>query len=349
VKQTIVTADRNAPPGATPGWLFSPWIDALGIANIAWPLYVLAQTGDGFSGQAGLHFWQIYFVTTPHRWITLFIVFLDRERLQRHRGLFLGIASGVVLLCLGLRLTTGALTCLLAVDYLWNAWHFASQHHGIYRIYGRSGPVVAATEQTIEKWAMRGFLLYVTLRVASATWTDTALEYHLRQWDWIVLLVPAWLLLRCLSRHRRTAEAATGADNPACRGRLESLRNMSQFLYLVSVLCLYLAMLWAVHERRLSLVLSLATAAALFHAIEYLTLVSWSMRQRNAALAGRLGALGYLAPRWGIALAAFVIILGAGGWLMDQRLVEEWLFLNVVVAFLHYAYDGIIWRRRANT
>ena len=39
--------------------------------------------------------------------------------------------------------------------------------------------------------------------------------------------------------------------------------------------------------------------------------------------------------------------LGAGGWLMDQRWLEVWLTLNVIVAFLHYAYDGVIWRRRA--
>jgi hypothetical protein len=32
---------------------------------------------------------------------------------------------------------------------------------------------------------------------------------------------------------------------------------------------------------------------------------------------------------------------------MNDWFVELWLFLNVVVAFLHYAYDGLIWRRRA--
>jgi hypothetical protein len=42
----------------------------------------------------------------------------------------------------------------------------------------------------------------------------------------------------------------------------------------------------------------------------------------------------------------FVLVLGAGGWLMDQRFIQAWLFVNVIVAFLHYAYDGLIWRRR---
>jgi hypothetical protein len=59
-----------------------------------------------------------------------------------------------------------------------------------------------------------------------------------------------------------------------------------------------------------------------------------------------MGVLGYLVPRWGLALTVFVVILGAGGWFMDQRYLEAWLTINVVVAFLHYAYDGLIWRRR---
>jgi hypothetical protein len=58
-----------------------------------------------------------------------------------------------------------------------------------------------------------------------------------------------------------------------------------------------------------------------------------------------MGLLGYLVPRWGLALALFILILGAGGWWFDTQFVEAWLFINVIVAFLHYAYDGLIWRR----
>jgi hypothetical protein len=312
--------------GRARGWLVGPWFDLIFVANVAWPLLLLAEFGDGFLGRTGLQFWQVYYVTTPHRWITLLIVFLDRERFGRHRGLFLGLAAAAVAVCLGVRLTTGALTCLLAVDYVWNAWHFASQHHGIYRIYTRvADPARAGHGPALEKWAMRGFLLYVTLRVASATWSNADWEALFRTCDWVVVVVPAWLVLRDLIRWR-----------PGAPGR---------FIYLISLSCLYLGLLWAVHERRLGLVLALATASALFHAVEYLALVSWSVRQRYAAAGGRMGLLGYLVPRWGIALGVFVLVIGAGGWLMDQRFLEAWLFLNVVVAFLHYAYDGVIWRR----
>jgi hypothetical protein len=320
---TDVTAIRVEPRG----WLVGPWFDALLVANLAWPLVALAPVSEVLGGHDGVAFWQLYYVTTPHRWITLALVFLDRERFAARRGLFVALAVAAVALVLGVRLTTGALTCLLAIDYVWNAWHFAAQHHGVYRIYGRLGQPAAMSSAPVEKWAMRGFLLYVILRVAGATSSAPALE-PLRTLDWVAVLVPVGLLLNRLLR------TTTGA-------------SPGGLLYLVSVSALYLSLLWAVHERRFGLVLALATASALFHALEYLALVSWSVKQRHAAVGERMGLLGLLAPRWGIGLATFVLILGAGGWLMDRHWLETWLALNVIVAFLHYAYDGVIWRRRA--
>ena len=49
---SAITAERRAPSassgkvGAAPGWLVGPWFDALFIANVAWPLLVLAFVGE---------------------------------------------------------------------------------------------------------------------------------------------------------------------------------------------------------------------------------------------------------------------------------------------------------------
>ncbi|MCI0701816.1 MAG: hypothetical protein L0241_12100 [Planctomycetia bacterium] len=328
------SAERSDPssPGGPTGpsrtWLVAPWVDLFFIANLAWPLLILVQLGESFEGRSGLQFWQVYYITTPHRWITLLLVFGDRDRFRQRRVAFVAVAGVVVAACLGVRLATGTLTCLLAVDYIWNAWHFAAQHHGIYRIYDRMAEPTRTRGVVLEKWTMRLFLLYVILRVASATWSEAEVERWLRIGDWFAVLVPVWLVLRDLTR-----------SGTSSRGRTA---------YLVSVCVLYTALLGAVHERWLTLVLCLATASALFHAVEYLALVSWSVRQRHSGSANQMGFLGLLAARWGIALAVFVIILGAGGWLLDQQYIETWLTINVVVAFLHYAYDGMIWRRRAS-
>jgi hypothetical protein len=317
-----------SPNGKAGGWLVGPWFDLFFIANLAWPLLFLIQFGDGFAGRDSLRFWQLYYITTPHRWITLLIVFADRDRFLQRRTAFLTLAACAIVLCVGVRLSTGALTCLLAIDYVWNAWHFASQHHGIYRIYARRADPAPAPGQMLEKWSMRFFLLYVILRVASATWSDEAWENALGKCDWLAVLVPIWLVARDV--------------------RLSRAKSAARTSYLVSVGCLYVSLLWAVHERQLGLVLAMSTASALFHAVEYLALVSWSVRQRHSGAGSRMGILAHLVPRWGIALAVFVVVLGAGGWLIDQRYVETWLLINVIVAFLHYAYDGLIWRRRAS-
>ncbi|OWK47097.1 hypothetical protein [Fimbriiglobus ruber] len=313
----------TAPRSATRGWLFGPWFDLLFVANLAWPLIAFAQVGDDFGGRPGVQFWQLYYVTTPHRWITLFIVFFDRERFAQKRWTFLVLLVGVTVGCIGVRITTGALTCLLTIDYIWNAWHFAAQHHGVYRLYQRLGGVRPTAGVAVEKWVMRLFLLYVAVRVALATRPDAGLEETLWVVDWIAAALPGWLIFRAVTRQWSGA-----------RGGL---------VYLLSVSGLYLGLLWAVHERRLGLALSLATASALFHAIEYLSLVTWMVRRRHAS--GGTGLLAYFVPRWGATLVIFMTMLGAVGWLMDQRLVELWLLVNVVIAFLHYAYDGLIWRR----
>jgi hypothetical protein len=213
---------------------------------------------------------------------------------------------------------------LLTIDYLWNAWHFASQHHGVYRIYGRRVEPQAAARSGAEKWTMRLLLLYVIVRVAGATWRYVELEQALAIVDWVAWAGMIWLLVRDFS---------------------QLSHSWPRRLYLLSVLSLYAALLAAVHFQKPGLVLSLATASAVFHATEYLGLVTWSVKSREAALGGRMGLLGFAAARWGLVLAAYMLVLGMGGWLLQQHLLQPWLLLNVIVAFLHYAYDGLIWRR----
>jgi len=302
------------------------------IANVAWPLAIVWQLGDGFSGRDGLQFWQVYFLTTPHRWITLALVFFDREQFGRRRTAFLLIAVAVALFCLSVRITTGALTCLMTIDYVWNAWHFASQHHGIYRIYYRRAGAVEGRAAAptwvalgLEKWTMRLFLLYVILRVAVATWPYPTIEQSLFWIDWVSLVIPTGLLLRQIF----TAGQATGAK-----------------IYLGSVCALYVCLLGAVHFNDPALTLALATASAIFHATEYLALISWSMRGKRSIPAERMGILSFFLPRFGLMLAMFMLILGSFGWLLQKHWLQPWLVVNVIVAFLHYAYDGLIWRRR---
>lgn len=316
------------------GWLVNPWFDLLFIANVAWPLLLFVNTGDDLAVNGGVLFWQLYFVTTPHRWITLLLVFGDSDRLRSHGKLFGAIALAVVILCLGVRLSTGALTCLLAVDYLWNAWHFAAQHHGVSRIYQRRSQGNRTRCSPREKWIFRSFLLYVIFRVAGVAWSMPTVEPSLAIIDWLVALVPVYLLIRTFSRHVNLRQKRIGAG---C------------LVYQLSLYGLYLSLLGAAHYQKPALLLTLTTASALFHAIEYLAIVSWSVSRRGKDRTGNRELLTKAARNWGIVLGMFIVILGTGGWLMNKHLLELWLTVNLMVAFLHYSYDGIIWKRPRTT
>lgn len=308
------------------GWLVHPIFDLLLVANVLWPLLVWLGTSEGITRRDGLLFWQVYFITTPHRWITLFLVFGDRQRFNAKRWLFVGIGATALAVTLGVRIGTGGLTCLLAIDYLWNAWHFSAQHHGIAKLYSRRWSD-QPNEKAWEKWAFRLFLLYVIFRVAVSTGPSDQWNLALSQIDFFVLVIPAVLLSRAI------IAAKSGFDGG--------------IVYRASVFALFIGMLWAVHMNRPEMVLAFATASAMFHATEYLAIVGWSLQKKRNAENSALGLLGWIIPRWASLMIIFVMALGASGYWLDQRVQEAWLTINVAVAFLHYAYDGLIWRRTA--
>lgn len=304
-------------------WLIHPAVDLLFLVNILWPLMFFAGFANHLNGQSSLQFWQIYFVTTPHRWITLWLVFADSKRYAERSRVFLMVMAAIVLSCLFVRVTTGALTCLLAIDYIWNAWHFAAQHHGIYRLYERRANPEPGLGR-LHKWLFRLSLLYVIFRVAGWSWQFETLDESLHQFDYLV--------------------AGSLAVLSAWDWALHTPRSWGRSLYVTSVALLFVSLLAAVHYQRPDMVLALSTASALFHATEYLAIVSWNIHDRSRKQ--NVGGLMLrIAPIWLLFLGAFAVALGVGSWWIDQRWVNFWLMINVMVAFLHYSYDGLIWRK----
>ena len=141
-------------------WIVSPWFDLCLFCNLWWllawiPLLVSPE------GTSRLEFWQIYFLTTPHRWLTLILVATDADRRQGLNRLFLGIALVAALVVLLTFSWMVAFVCLALVDYVWNSWHFAAQHGGILRIYARKNGGGRPLFVTI---SVRVFVTFVCLR-----------------------------------------------------------------------------------------------------------------------------------------------------------------------------------------
>src|SRR5262245_31124635 len=176
------------------GWVVSPTFDLLFLANLPWLLVLVPAfaTGD----DSLLAFWQVYFLTTPHRWITLFLVAADPDRREGSDWFFLGLAVAVGAAVFGVYAVTGDFTCLALVDAVWNAWHFGSQHAGVLAIYGKK---VGGGSEWLERWGTRFLVCYVALRVLGfvAGYLRVVPEvYAVVRWvDLAVLLVPLSLLL----------------------------------------------------------------------------------------------------------------------------------------------------------
>ena len=304
------------------GWIVSPVFDLLFVCNIAW--LTLLIPGMANRNETAIDFWQVYFITLPHRWITLVLVLADPDRREQRGRRLAIIAATMAAAVAGTQLFSGAFLCLAIVDFLWNAWHFASQHAGILRIYGRKQH---PSPQNLERWAIRLFVTYAILRtpgwVEGWSWDPQALTIA----DAGILLIPAAMMLRSLIGIAQM--------------------TMGKFAYLTSVCGVYTGMIVAANVREGKWILVFSTASALFHATEYLAIVthySW-----NRQTIGSRGLFARMAGQWTSLLLIYLVMLGCLGTLLDasnSRLREAWIGLNLWAAFTHYAFDGMIWKLR---
>ena len=320
---------------ATKAWLVGPWFDLLFLANLAWPaVMLLALSGSALVNEP-LSFLQLYFLSSPHRWITLVLVFCDRDRFWKEPARFGGLGLGLV--ALGLLLVgvgqyvpyaTDSLTLLMMLDYVWNAWHFAAQHAGIARIYGRmTRPEQTPGAAEFEKMALRVPVLWVFFRLAvhlaargpyaeGVEWVTPVLPWL----DPLALLPAAWLLV---GEWRNLTRATAG-----------------RVLYVTSVVGLYTAQLAALRLGADDWMRALFLAGAIFHAVEYLAVCSWAVQKKTT------GIWQYQVLRTGLAVLVFMAVIGIANAFIATQWAYAWALVTLLVSLLHYSYDGMIWKAR---
>ncbi len=327
------TSESTASPGggsATPvlsPWLVSAWFDLPLLANLGWLVFCIPAVAAS-TAPMHLQFWQVYFLTTPHRWLTLWLVATDPDRRAGRDRLFLGIAVIAALIVVGTRLASGAFMCLALVDFVWNYWHYAAQHGGVLRMYARKA---GGGRPRLETWSIRAFVFYAAMRLAgwSTGWTEEVpwAQTAVGVLDVAICMLPLMLLIVEL----------VGWTRP----------RIGKLVYLSSVTGLYGGLLWALSTSQVALVTSLTMAAAVFHAVEYMAVVThYAMRRQQQ---GSRSLFQQLARQWTLVLASFVVIWGLWAYLAESgspELREFWLGANLWAAALHYAFDGLIWKLR---
>jgi hypothetical protein len=305
-------------------WLVSPAFDLAFISGAVW-LLVFVPGSVTSDASTPLHFWQLYFLTTPHRWLTLLLVATDPDRRQGKTQLLIGIAVLLGILAIATAFGTGALLCLALVDFVWNGWHFASQHSGILAIYGKQ---CGSYSPIAEKYALRLFLFYVILR--SAGWTTGCLSAE-DSWT-------AWV--------ESCDFFALGfiAGITIWTFRFWQVQQLPKLCYFLSVGSLYSGLLISLHLQSTTWTMRFALGSAIMHATEYLAIVTMYAWKRQAV--GSEGLFREMAQRWLPLLSLFVVMVGLIETNLGQAMGEFWIGLNLWASFVHYAFDGLIWKLR---
>jgi hypothetical protein len=305
-------------------WFVSPVFDLLFVANLGWILVALLGPLIDDNSAAG-PFWQVYFLTTPHRWLTLVLVLFDPDRREGSQYLIWGLPVFFLAGIVALQWQFDLLVCLAVIDYVWNGWHFGAQHAGIASIYGRKA---GGGFPALERHGLRFFVFFVILRTAG--WSTGWLEGYslgstgLAVADAVIATVGAVVLFVEL------AQPWTGRLAKRC--------------YLASVIGMYGAMLAALHWNWRAGIIGLTVAGAVFHAVEYLAIVThYAWRRREI---GSDGVFRAMAKHWTLLLLTYMLVIGLGDWLLHQASRSWWASINLWAAFLHYSYDGLIWKLR---
>ena len=246
----------------------------------------------------------------------------DPDRREGRGLFFFGLAVVVCGLVAGAYLLSGTLLCLALIDTVWNAWHFGSQHAGVLRIYSRKAGVGWAS---LEKHGTRCFVTYVALRVPG--WAtgylraEPTLNYVVSLVDLVILAIPAVLLMV----------------------QLCSLSGKSWANLPIPKLCALCGLVVRGSSGRRPLVIAFTLASALIpcdriprdhHALRLA-----AANRRSGAFASWPHAGAWYSVRWRTGPVRSSLGTAAG----DLR-----IGMNLAASYLHYAYDGLIWKLRGH-
>lgn len=301
-------------------WIFDARTDLLAIANCYWPLLLLP--GVVVADRDGpLDFLQTYFLSSPHRWITLFLVALDSTRRvgNGRRMVLSALLAAAVIGSIQSRF--GFLLCLLWIDFVWNAWHFASQHSGVLAIYARkSGSHLPGSLKYLMRCSFASIILMIPLHNELHGIYGTSVKLMIC--GTILLMTPYFF------------------DDSIRRSR-------SSVIYFASVWSLYAAILACTLSERYLVANSVFFAASTFHAVEYLAIVSRYVISKESIANNVIPheAIGF-SLNWSTRLTGFLLAFGLVLFQLQTKWPEFSASVNLWAAFLHYAFDGWIWKLR---
>jgi hypothetical protein len=274
----------------------------------------------------------VLMVNDLHRHYTFVLVYGEPEVFEKRKALYTWLPVAAALVAFA-SVYTKSFPVLLTISVLWTMYHSVGQKYGITRIYARKA---GYGEAWIEKGLIFSWFFYIVFAIAekeASTLTQfeagrvvldslgdtlhymTALSYPILA----VALVFTGLFVRqeYLNRDRM---------------------SVAKVLFVTSILLLY-----AVFFR------SLVIGYVVFgfsHAVEYIALVNIFVKTKYAQRPEARSPLARASRRWWLSSSLFAVVVIGICAVMQLKYAEALGIYIVGSSFLHFLYDGWIWKVR---
>lgn len=267
-----------------------------------------------------------------HRHLTFALVYGEKEEFNKRKEFYI-VLPLIAALVTFISVYLGAFKILLTISVIWTLYHSISQKYGITRIYSRKA---GYGEAWLDKWVIYSWFVYLLFALGDKE-KDTLLQYQAGQ---VVLNIVGDHLNTLSTISYLFLAAATVITIIYAYNEIKNFNKISvaKNLYVLSILLLYSVFYYSLIAGYIVFAFS--------HAIEYIAFVNIFVKSRYKKKKDSNSLLAKASKKqwlYSALFSAVVVVLSLIGMKYDENAL---LIYIVGSSFLHFIYDGLIWKVR---
>jgi hypothetical protein len=274
----------------------------------------------------------VFLANYVHRHLTFVLVYADKVQFRSRRTTYLALPLFMALITAGF-VHFNVFVVLLTLSVVWTMYHSVAQKYGLTRIYARKA---GYGKPWLDRAVIFSWFAYLVFALADKE-KDTLLKFSAGQTildyigDYVGLMGLASYMVLAVALFFTLIYLITEYRN---RHRISIPKN----LYMLSVLLLYMIFLY-------DMVIGYIVFA-FSHGVEYIALVNMYVKKKYTPSTAASSLLARASRRLAVYSGLFslaIIALSLIGMTYDRGLFSTYI---VGSSFLHFLYDGWIWKLR---